>query len=129
RGLPLNSLTSGGVIQRSRRRRPTPAVAAWTSGVWPGRYDRPMSASPARVRALTARSAILSVLLGSHPAQAPAGWIVRVGAGLGLQESAVRAALTRMVAAGDLERGADATYRLSERLADRQRRQDQAISP
>lgn len=88
-----------------------------------------MSASPARVRALTARSAILSVLLGSHPAQAPAGWIVRVGAGLGLQESAVRAALTRMVAAGDLERGADATYRLSERLAERQRRQDRAITP
>ncbi|MGI5220698.1 PaaX family transcriptional regulator C-terminal domain-containing protein [Nocardia sp. CA-290969] len=88
-----------------------------------------MSGTPARVRALTARSAILSVLLGSHPAQAPAGWIVRVGTGLGLQESAVRAALTRMVAAGDLERGADATYRLSERLAERQRRQDRAISP
>ncbi|WP_280397771.1 PaaX family transcriptional regulator C-terminal domain-containing protein [Nocardia carnea] len=88
-----------------------------------------MSGSPARVRALTARSAILSVLLGSHPAQAPAGWIVRVGTGLGLQESAVRAALTRMVAAGDLERDADATYRLAERLAERQRRQDAAISP
>lgn len=88
-----------------------------------------MSASAARVRELTARSAILSVLLGSHPAQAPAGWIVRVGAGLGLRESAVRAALTRMVAAGDLERGADATYRLSDRLAERQRRQDRAISP
>lgn len=88
-----------------------------------------MSGSAVPVRALTARSAILSVLLGSHPAQAPAGWIVRVGTGLGLQESAVRAALTRMVAAGDLDRGADATYRLSERLAERQRRQDRAISP
>lgn len=87
-----------------------------------------MSAAPSPpVRTLTARSAILSVLLGTHPAQAPVGWIVRVGTGLGLQESALRAALTRMVAAGDLERGADATYRLSARLAERQRRQDVAI--
>ncbi|MGW5571705.1 PaaX family transcriptional regulator C-terminal domain-containing protein [Nocardia thailandica] len=87
-----------------------------------------MPAASTPVRALTARSAILSVLLGAHPAEAPAGWIVRVGTGLGLQESAVRAALTRMVAAGDLERS-DATYRLSERLAERQRRQDAAVSP
>ncbi|NEW27204.1 PaaX family transcriptional regulator C-terminal domain-containing protein [Nocardia cyriacigeorgica] len=86
----------------------------------------PTASTP--VRALTARSAILSVLLGAHPAEAPVGWIVRVGTGLGLQESAVRAALTRMVAAGDLERS-DATYRLSERLAERQRRQDAAVSP
>ncbi|MFD6271702.1 PaaX family transcriptional regulator C-terminal domain-containing protein [Nocardia asteroides] len=87
-----------------------------------------MAGGGTAVRALTARSAILSVLLGAHPAEAPARWIVRVGAGLGLQESAVRAALTRMVAAGDLERS-DATYRLSGRLAERQRRQDVAISP
>ncbi|MGW4235190.1 PaaX domain-containing protein, C- domain protein, partial [Streptomyces sp. NPDC004980] len=79
-------------------------------------------------RALTARSAILSVLLGAHPAEATARSIVRVGTALGLQESAVRAALTRMVGAGDLERS-DATYRLSERLAERQRRQDAAVSP
>ncbi|MCC3313570.1 PaaX family transcriptional regulator C-terminal domain-containing protein [Nocardia africana] len=86
-----------------------------------------MGSSAAGVRRLTARSAILSVLLGAHPGEAPVSWIVRVAAGLGLQESAVRAALTRMVAAGDLER-VDATYRLSARLIDRQRRQDEAVA-
>lgn len=80
------------------------------------------------MRKLTARSAILSALLGAHPAQAPVAWIVRVALELGLQESAVRVALTRMVAAGDLERG-DGTYRLSARLIDRQRRQDEAVRP
>lgn len=80
------------------------------------------------VRALTARSAILSALLGAHPAEAPVSWIVRIATGLGLGESAVRAALTRMVAAGDLER-TDSAYRLSARLIDRQRRQDEAMHP
>lgn len=47
---------------------------------------------------------------------------------LGLQESAVRVALTRMVAAGDLERH-EGMYRLSARLIERQRRQDEALHP
>nr|WP_067840733.1 PaaX family transcriptional regulator C-terminal domain-containing protein [Nocardia lijiangensis] len=80
------------------------------------------------VRKLTARSAILSALLGAHPAEAPVSWIVRVAIGLGLQESAVRAALTRMVAGGDLERR-DSAYRLAPRLIERQHRQDEAMHP
>lgn len=80
------------------------------------------------MRRLTARSAILSVLLGAHPAQAPAAAIVRLATELGLRESTVRAALTRMVSAGDLERD-DATYRLTPRLLSRQRLQDNAIDP
>ena len=79
-------------------------------------------------RRLTARSVILSVLLGAHPAQAPAAAIVRVSTELGLQESTVRAALTRMVSTGDLERD-DATYRLAPRLLSRQRLQDNALAP
>ncbi|WP_446222595.1 PaaX family transcriptional regulator C-terminal domain-containing protein [Nocardia sp. IBHARD005] len=79
-------------------------------------------------RRLTARSAILSVLLGAHPAQAPAAAIVHLATELGLQESTVRAALTRMVSAGDLERD-DATYRLTPRLLGRQKLQDLAIDP
>ena len=51
---------------------------------------------------------------------------MRWGDRLGISEQAVRVALTRMVAAGDLER-TDAVYRLSPRLLDRQARQDQAI--
>ncbi|WP_040733156.1 PaaX family transcriptional regulator C-terminal domain-containing protein [Nocardia tenerifensis] len=81
-----------------------------------------------RVRKLTARSAILSALLGAHPAEAPVSWIVSVAEELGLQQSAVRVALTRMVAMGDLER-APGVYRLSDRLIERQRRQDAAVSP
>ncbi len=81
-----------------------------------------------RMRKLTARSAILSALLGAHPAQAPVSWIVSVAEELGLQQSAVRVALTRMVAMGDLERG-QGVYRLSDRLIERQRRQDAAVSP
>ncbi|MGW5452751.1 PaaX family transcriptional regulator C-terminal domain-containing protein [Nocardia sp. NPDC003979] len=79
-------------------------------------------------RRLTARSAILSVLLGAHPAQASAATIVHVATELGLQESTVRAALTRMVSAGDLERD-DATYRLTPRLLNRQKLQDLALDP
>lgn len=78
------------------------------------------------VRPLTARSAILSVLLGAHPPEAPGSSIVRWGRGVGISEPAVRVALTRMVAAGDLERQ-DSVYRLSERLLARQRRQDHAL--
>ncbi|MEU8901516.1 PaaX family transcriptional regulator C-terminal domain-containing protein [Nocardia sp. NPDC048505] len=81
-----------------------------------------------RLRKLTARSAILSALLGAHPAEAPVSWIVTVAEELGLQQSAVRVALTRMVAAGDLER-TNSVYRLSRRLIERQRRQDAALRP
>ncbi|MBP2194394.1 PaaX family transcriptional regulator C-terminal domain-containing protein [Nocardia goodfellowii] len=80
------------------------------------------------MRKLTARSAILSALLGAHPAEAPVSWIVTVAEELGLQQSAVRVALTRMVAAGDLERS-NSVYRLSQRLIERQRRQDAALRP
>ncbi|MFD4430115.1 PaaX family transcriptional regulator C-terminal domain-containing protein [Nocardia sp. NPDC058497] len=80
------------------------------------------------MRRLTARSAVLSVLLGAHPAQAPAAAIVHLATELGLHESTVRAALTRMVSAGDLERD-EATYRLTPRLLKRQKLQDLAIDP
>jgi phenylacetic acid degradation operon negative regulatory protein len=78
-------------------------------------------------RKLTARSAILSALLGMHPAQAPVKDLLAIATELGLQESAVRVALTRMVASGDLERAADGVYQLAPRLLDRQRRQDIAV--
>ncbi len=78
------------------------------------------------VRPLTARSAILSVMLGAHPPESAGSVLVRWGDRLGISEQAVRVALTRMVAAGDLER-TDAVYRLSPRLLERQARQDQAI--
>ncbi|NMO03132.1 PaaX domain-containing protein, C- domain protein [Gordonia sp. TBRC 11910] len=79
-------------------------------------------------RRLSARSAILSALLGAHPGEATTKGIIAIGAGLGYSASTVRVALTRMVAAGDLER-TDGVYRLARRLVERQRRQDEALEP
>jgi phenylacetic acid degradation operon negative regulatory protein len=77
---------------------------------------------------LTARSVVLSVLLGAHPAWATASELIRLTADFDIREPTVRVALTRMVSAGDLVRSEDG-YRLSDRLLARQRRQDDAINP
>ena len=77
---------------------------------------------------MTARSVVLSVLLGAHPAWATAGELLRLTADFDLREPTVRVALTRMVSSGDLVRSDDG-YRLSDRLLARQRRQDGAINP
>lgn len=77
---------------------------------------------------LTARSVVLSLLLGAHPAWATPAELVSLTAEFGIKEQALRVALTRMAAAGDLVRSADG-YRLSGRLLDRQRRQDAALYP
>lgn len=77
---------------------------------------------------MTARSVVLSVLLGAHPAWASAADLIRLTSDFGIRESTLRVALTRMVSAGDLVRSADG-YRLSDRLLARQRRQDDAMRP
>lgn len=77
---------------------------------------------------MTARSVVLSVLLGAHPAWATAAELLRLTDDFGIKENALRVALTRMVSAGDLVRSDDG-YRLSGRLLARQRRQDAALSP
>ncbi|WP_373137992.1 PaaX family transcriptional regulator C-terminal domain-containing protein [Mycobacterium marinum] len=78
--------------------------------------------------AMTARSVVLSVLLGAHPAWASASELIRLTADFGIKETALRVALTRMVSGGDLIRSADG-YRLSDRLLARQARQDEAMRP
>ncbi len=77
---------------------------------------------------MAARSVVLSVLLGAHPAWATSADLVKLTSDFGIKETALRVALTRMVAAGDLIRSADG-YRLSDRLLARQRRQDDALNP
>jgi phenylacetic acid degradation operon negative regulatory protein len=77
---------------------------------------------------MTARSVVLSVMLGAHPAWASSAELIRLTADFGIREQTLRVALTRMVSAGDLVRSADG-YRLSDRLLARQRRQDDAIDP
>ncbi|MCW2754887.1 MAG: hypothetical protein JWQ32_2298 [Marmoricola sp.] len=79
-------------------------------------------------RPLSARSVVLSLLLGAHPPELPVSALVDAGEMFGIAEATLRVALTRMVANGDLER-ADGTYRLATRLTERQRRQDLALEP
>ncbi|MES5824099.1 PaaX family transcriptional regulator C-terminal domain-containing protein [Streptomyces sp. RG80] len=80
------------------------------------------------LRPLSARSVVLSLLLGAHPPELPVKELVRRVEPFGVGGSTARAALSRMVAAGDLRR-ADTVYRLSDRLLERQRRQDDAVHP
>ncbi|MEU5275690.1 PaaX family transcriptional regulator C-terminal domain-containing protein [Streptomyces asoensis] len=89
-----------------------------------------VSARPGEVdlRPLSARSVVLSLLLGTHPPELAAKDLVSGVEPFGVGGSTVRAALSRMVAAGDLRR-TDGVYRLSERLLERQRRQDDAVQP
>jgi phenylacetic acid degradation operon negative regulatory protein len=83
---------------------------------------------PKTLARMTARSVVLSVLLGAHPAWATASELIRLTADFDIREPTLRVALTRMVSAGDLVRSEDG-YRLSDRLQERQRRQDDAINP
>ncbi len=79
-------------------------------------------------RPLTTRSVLASTLLGTHPPRMPAPALVRAGALFGLEEGAVRTALSRMVAAGDATRDDDGWYELTGELAERQRRQEASRS-
>jgi phenylacetic acid degradation operon negative regulatory protein len=78
------------------------------------------------LRPLSARSVVLSLLLGTHPPELPVKDLVRAVEPFGVGGSTLRAALSRMVNAGDLRR-TDSVYRLSDRLLARQRRQDEAV--
>ncbi|MFE9673984.1 PaaX family transcriptional regulator C-terminal domain-containing protein [Streptomyces sp. NPDC006259] len=77
---------------------------------------------------LSARSVVLSLLLGTHPPELPVKDLVRLVEPFGVGGSTLRAALSRMVAAGDLRR-TGSVYGLSDRLLRRQRRQDEAVHP
>jgi phenylacetic acid degradation operon negative regulatory protein len=83
---------------------------------------------PKSLARMTARSVVLSVMLGAHPAWASAAELIRLTGDFDIKEATLRVALTRMVSAGDLVRSADG-YRLSDRLLARQRRQDDAMRP
>ncbi len=80
------------------------------------------------LRPLTARSVILSVLLGSHPPVLPVRSIVRTTELFGISEGTTRVALSRLVADDDVV-AEDSRYRLSDRLVDRQRRLDEGRAP
>lgn len=75
---------------------------------------------------LTARSVLLSLLLGNLPPRAPVRQLVRTAALFGIAEGTARTALSRLTAAGEVT-GADGWYEITaERLLARQRRQLQS---
>ena len=83
---------------------------------------------PLGLRPLTARSVILSVLLGTHPPLLPVRSLVRTTELFGITEGTARVALSRLVA--DHEVVADGSrYRLSDRLVARQGRLDEGRAP
>ena len=75
------------------------------------------------LRPLSARSAVASVLLGMDPPALSPRLLVRSGELLGVSEGTTRTALSRMVAAGELEHDAEGRYRLAGRLLARHGRQ------
>ena len=77
---------------------------------------------------LSARSVVASTLLGMHPPVLPARVLVRSGELFGIAEGTTRTALSRMVAAGELEAD-DGSYRLAGHLLARQARQDVSRKP
>ena len=81
---------------------------------------------PPEITPLSARSVVLSLLLGSHPDRMSAAALTRAGRLFGIPDSTIRVALTRAVASGDLRR-TDGDYVLGDRLAQRQRHQDEAV--
>lgn len=80
-------------------------------------------------RPLSARSAVASVLLGMDPPTLSPQLLVRSGALFGISEGSTRTALSRMLAAGELEHDAQGRYRLAGRLLDRHGRQLESRRP
>ena len=72
-----------------------------------------------------------STLLGMHPPALEARTLVRSGELFGISEGTTRTAISRMVAAGELEAegGEPPAYRLAGRLLERQARQDISRTP
>lgn len=77
---------------------------------------------------LSTRSLLLSFLLGTHPPDVPVGRLVTFAERFGVRPGTVRTALSRMVAAGEVD-VADARYRLAGRMLERQRQQEMGLEP
>jgi phenylacetic acid degradation operon negative regulatory protein len=86
------------------------------------------SGAGAPPRPMTARSVIASTLLGIDPPRLSSLLLARSGELFGISEGTTRVALSRMVAAGELEPD-DGGYRLAGPLLDRQARQRASRAP
>lgn len=81
------------------------------------------------LKPVTTRSALLTLLLGAELPSLTTRELIAAASVVGFAEPAVRVALSRMASAGDVVRDEEGRYRLSDRLLERQRRQDQATRP
>ena len=81
------------------------------------------------LKPVTTRSALLTLLLGAELPSLTTRELIAAASVVGFAEPAVRVALSRMTAAGDVVRDEGGRYRLSDRLLERQRRQDRATRP
>ncbi|NUR63121.1 MAG: PaaX domain-containing protein, C- domain protein [Catenulispora sp.] len=85
-----------------------------------------MPAADLDLKPLSARSVVLSLVLGAHPEPLSAGGLIRAGEHFGIAPTATRVALTRAVASGELHRR-ESDYALGRQLVERQRRQEEAV--
>ncbi len=83
-----------------------------------------MTAESLGLDAFSARSVVLSILLGTHPPSLPVGSIVDLADLFSIPAGTMRTALSRLVAAGDLV-NEGGNYRLTDRLVARQQAQDE----
>ncbi|WGX94334.1 PaaX family transcriptional regulator C-terminal domain-containing protein [Nocardioides sp. L-11A] len=81
------------------------------------------------LKPVSTRSALLTLLLGAEVPRLTTRELVAAASAVGFAEATVRVALSRMATAGDVVRDEEGGYRLSERLAGRQRRQEEATHP
>lgn len=81
------------------------------------------------LKPVSTRSALLTLLLGAEVSALTTRELIVAASVVGFAEPTVRVALSRMAAAGDVARDEDGRYRLSDRLAERQRRQERATHP
>lgn len=88
----------------------------------------PDDALTGSIDTLSARSLALSALLGTHPPRLPVAALIALGELFGIAPSAMRTALSRLVAAGDAEAD-DGRYSLAGPLVERQGQQDRSLEP
>ncbi|MBM7520329.1 PaaX family transcriptional regulator C-terminal domain-containing protein [Nocardioides nitrophenolicus] len=81
------------------------------------------------LKPVSTRSALLTLLLGAEVPRLSTRELVAGASLVGFAEATVRVALSRMTTAGDVVRDEEGCYQLSERLAARQRRQEEAAHP
>lgn len=87
-----------------------------------------MSTADELLRPISARSAILNILMSADQESLTSREICTATTSVGYAEATARVAASRMVTAGDMVRG-DRAYSLSPRLLERRRRLEAAMSP